>query len=636
MQQWHLSPRCAVKASLALLILFRACTGLCWTPSTIRKTRSKSAARKVSRPRFRPRFDVLEDRMVPSGVTVINTSNSSTVSGSLPWAVSQANSDTSGGPFTINFDPTVFATPQTIALAATLNLDNPTSGESIIIDGPAATLTIKGGGSLPHSYFSVMEVADSVTLVNLTISNGNSYFGGGISNNGALNLSNCTLCNNAAVIYSIEGMNTIGGEGGGIYNNDTVTLSNCTLSNNTAEVSGGGIFINAGTVTVTNSTFSGNGSESGGGIQQSGGTLTISDSTISGNSSGIAGGGISIGTGVPTLNNTIVAGNNPGPDSSGDPDIDGSVAAASAYNLIGDGTGMSGISNGDANHNQVGTSSTPINPDLGPLQNNGGPTETMALQTGSPAIKASEIVNGIMTDQRGDRRPAMNPDIGAYQTPASLVVTGTSFAYSTTSNTYTVDGTQYTFNPAQYTSIQFTGTGTGTASLTDTSGKAAVILHPNSGIMRWGGLAIPVNVTGVATIYVFGASGDIATLMDAPGATNTFNGRPTDSSLQGTGYLNRVYYFSQVWAGSETTSNDIAYVTAAPGNTGFFGSECSATTGCHFGGPGYLNTILGGGFKTISAIAPTGSNTAYLTSTVATDRFYGTPTNSYIYDPVSS
>ena len=75
-------------------------------------------------------------------LTVTNTSNDSTVVGSLPWAVSQADSDTSGGPLTINFDPIVFATPQTIFPTGALNLNNTTPGESIIIDGPAEGLTI--------------------------------------------------------------------------------------------------------------------------------------------------------------------------------------------------------------------------------------------------------------------------------------------------------------------------------------------------------------------------------------------------------------------------------------------------------------------------------------------------------------
>ena len=90
------------------------------------------------------------------------------------------------------------------------------------------------------------------------------------------------------------------------------------------------------------------------------------NSTISGNQGGFNGGGIekfngpSNGNNTLTLFNTIVAGNT---DSYGvAPDIGGPVTGDSAYNLIGDGTGMTGISNGDANHNQVGTSSNPINP----------------------------------------------------------------------------------------------------------------------------------------------------------------------------------------------------------------------------------------------------------------------------------
>ena len=173
-----------------------------------------------------------------------------------------------------------------------------------------------------------------------------------------------------------------------------------------------------------------------------------------------------------------------------------------------------------------------------------------------------------------------------------MYVTGTNFGYSTTSNTYTVDGTQYAFGPGQQSSIQFTGTGGGTATLTDTSGKASVYLYPNGGEMSWGGLAIPVSVSVVSTIYVFGAAGDTATLVDASEGTSTFNGRPTDSCLQGNGYLNRVYSFSQVLADADPTCNDIAYLTAAPGNTGFYGSD-SAPKGCHFGGSGYLNTIVG-------------------------------------------
>ena len=79
------------------------------------------------------------------------------------------------------------------------------------------------------------------------------------------------------------------------------------------------------------------------------------------------------------------------------PDISGKLSSGS-NNLIGDGTGMTGISNGDANHNQVGTAALPIDPMLGPLANNGGPTQTMALLPGSPALGA-----GPAAEPLGDR-----------------------------------------------------------------------------------------------------------------------------------------------------------------------------------------------------------------------------------------
>ena len=106
-------------------------------------------------------------------------------------------------------------------------------------------------------------------------------------------------------------------------------------------------------------------------------------STISGNTASYGGGGIYIDSeSTLTLLSSIVAGN-PAPSAL---DIFGVVSGASTNNLIGN-AGMIGISNG-SNGNIVGTSGSPINPHLGSLQNNGGPTNTMALLAGSPAIGA--------------------------------------------------------------------------------------------------------------------------------------------------------------------------------------------------------------------------------------------------------
>ena len=95
-------------------------------------------------------------------------------------------------------------------------------------------------------------------------------------------------------------------------------------------------------------------------------------------------------------------------------DIQGAVAI-SKHNLIGVDSGLSGINNG-VNGNLVGMADSPIDPRLGPLQDNGGPTWTMALLPGSPAIEAGVAVPGVIADQRGVSRPQGRAvDIGAFE-----------------------------------------------------------------------------------------------------------------------------------------------------------------------------------------------------------------------------
>ena len=109
-----------------------------------------------------------------------------------------------------------------------------------------------------------------------------------------------------------------------------------------------------------------------------------------------------------TLTNTIIAGQKAGGD------IIGVVRSSSANNLVGDGSGMSGISNGSQG-NQVGTAAAPIDPLLAPLNDYGGPTFTMALRPGSPAIGGGATGTGVpATDQRGFSRDG-SVDIGAFQ-----------------------------------------------------------------------------------------------------------------------------------------------------------------------------------------------------------------------------
>ncbi len=152
------------------------------------------------------------------------------------------------------------------------------------------------------------------------------------------------------------------------------------------------------------------------------GTVTLTACTVSGNdSSGPAGGlanyGVGNVLGPATLTDTIVAGNT---GSAGASDIVGFNVSGS-YNLIGTG-GSGGLANG-VDGNIVLTSLTDLG--LASLGDNGGPTETMALLPGSPAIGAGAIADypgtttPITTDQRGEPLDSPKPDIGAFQTQGS-------------------------------------------------------------------------------------------------------------------------------------------------------------------------------------------------------------------------
>ncbi|MBN2293889.1 MAG: cadherin-like domain-containing protein, partial [Pirellulales bacterium] len=125
---------------------------------------------------------------------------------------------------------------------------------------------------------------------------------------------------------------------------------------------------------------------------------TLTNCTLSGNSAGNDGGGIFYRGAVftaATLNNTVVAGNS----ASSGPDIfiDNSALAGS-YNLIGNGTGQNLINGVDGNI--VGTDANPIDPMLGPLQDNGGPTHTHVPLPGSPLIDAGSDL--LAVDSRGN------------------------------------------------------------------------------------------------------------------------------------------------------------------------------------------------------------------------------------------
>jgi hypothetical protein len=319
----------------------------------------------------------------------------------------------------------------TINFAASITTINLTSGELLInknltINGPGPNLlTVQRSSGMFFRIFDIASASITATISGLTITSGRAFNsnGGGISNVGALTITNCAIS-----------ANTTDSFGGGIYNAGLLTITASTISANVTgspeiiEGRGGGIY-NGGRVTITNSTISGNSALSTGGIYNGGGgIMTVTASTISGNVCGrgnSGGGGGIINGGTLTARNTIIAMNTD--PTMVCPDVCGALTSQ-GFNLIGNNTGAT-ITNAQPS-DQIGTAGSPIDPLLGPLQDNGGPMFTQALQSGSTAIDKGHS-SGLPTDQRGFTRPVDFPgipnatggdgsDIGAFEVQAPL------------------------------------------------------------------------------------------------------------------------------------------------------------------------------------------------------------------------
>jgi hypothetical protein len=264
------------------------------------------------------------------------------------------------------------------------------------ITGAGARQTVISGGG--NSKVLYIASGGTVTVTGVTLTGGNGV--GEINNTGgAVYVSSGTVLNlgSSAITNS-----NVTGNGGGIYSGGRLVMVASTVSGNTATANGGGIYHAASEdfAAVALSTISGNGADAGGGIYASGAPLIVADATIAGNSAR-AGGGVFKPAGVATFDSAIVTATSGGA-------CGGQLQINGTHNLTGDltcpFTSVTNTANAD--------------PLLGPLQDNGGQTNTRALAAGSPAIGAANPDPAQCTgaDQRGIARPQQGTcDIGAFE-----------------------------------------------------------------------------------------------------------------------------------------------------------------------------------------------------------------------------
>ena len=546
-------------------------------------------------------------------ITVNNTTDPATTSGNgfctLREAIDNANakSDTSGGDCAAGTgnDTIGFSVSGTITLVGS---GLPAIVNTLTVDGTGQTVTIDGASSFG---ILVVDLLATLNLQFLTLADGKAKGtsgttggnaeGGAISNQGTLTVTNCTF--SADLATGGAGTGTIGAggnsEGGAIFNNGTLTVTNSTFSANLATggdavhngnggVGEGGAIFNSGTVTVTNSTFSANQAPAGnsdadgtggngeGGAVFTNGTVTVTNSTFSANraTGGVGTSGSSDGQGrggaifangtLTTVTNSTFSGNEIGSSLFGASiDNNGATGTVSLKGtILADSTGGNDDCEGtitDDGYNISNDSSCAFsatgsvnltNPDLNSLGNNGGPTETIALLTGSPAIDQIPPVDctyasgePLTTDQRGYGRPApgkLDCCIGAYEFSAVPTPTATATATATATRTATATATRTstptatattTTTPtatatATSTTPTATATATATATRTSTPTATATLTTPTATATRTATATATATVTPTPTVTVTATPTATATAT-ATSTTPTVTATPT-------------------------------------------------------------------------------------------------------------
>jgi len=424
--------------------------------------------------------------------TVSNLNDSG--AGSLRDAVATAN--VTAGPDVINFQPgltgVITLTSGQLEVTDSVDIQGPgASSLSVSGNDSSRVFYLYSGAALLNVSISNLTITNGASSIGAGIANFNENLdldGMVITNNAAsddggglwmdgfdfrFDIQNSTITGNTAQskgggvyvedtnINAVPNLirNTVisgntAARGGGIYLYDPdsqITIDQVTISDNEASVSGGGMTLqdtDAGDFIITNSTFSGNQAPVGGGayFYQPDTPLLISNTTVSGNQgttgagiyfydgfdadlsfvtvvSNVAtgdGGGLFVLNNGPSITNSIVADNSAAVDS----DLGGDDNFDVTYSLI----EVPGMMNDNGNN------ITGVDPQLGPLADNGGPTETHLPSATSPALDAANLAltPGITSDQRGNTRPG-----GAAADMGAVELNGGTFVFDPT--TYTVD-----------------------------------------------------------------------------------------------------------------------------------------------------------------------------------------------------
>jgi hypothetical protein len=405
---------------------------------------------------------------VPAGVYSLTASDPIMIDNSITISGAGASTTTvDGGNATRIFEvgggtstPTVTISELTLEDGNGMGGDNPGDGGAVYVNTTGSTLTIEHAALNDNTAASAGAVfSDGMLIIENSTLSGNtaSGFGGGggavFGNEGKVTIQGASISDNTSgdsggAIFSnvpvtiqdttLSGNSTaLGGHanlgGGAIATGGTLSIISSTLDHNTSGAAGGsgngGAIISGSTLTLTNSTLTANTANGsapsfgeGGAITMDGGA-TLTNDTVAGNGAGAAGGSLYIQTGnTVTLVNTIVA----------------SGSAPAGSNCAGPGTFTSlGHNLEDTSPSQCGLGASGdlvgANPQLGPLQDNGGPAFTQALLAGSPAIDAGLNSSCPSTDERGVARPqGLACDIGAYEVAPPHGTTGSASGISST------------------------------------------------------------------------------------------------------------------------------------------------------------------------------------------------------------